>query len=120
MCRHCHLVQVHAKIDKDTIVEPEQELLRAPVIHKLLLGVYDRLSRELILQFNGDERNAIQGENHINRVVVVGGICELSGALQDILMVAFHQVSVQVAARLEVAEPDCHASVLDSIAQHVY
>ena len=93
---HCHFIQVNSEIDKDTIVEMEYELLGVAVIHKLPLGVAYGLTCQLVLEFNGHNRNTVQGENHINRVVVLRGVGKLTRLCQDIGFVLGHEVVVEV------------------------
>jgi len=116
---HRHLLEVNGEVGEDAGVEVKQQFLRVTVVHKLMFAVGHALTRELVLQFQGDHGNAIHRQHHIDGVMVVGAVCKLPCALQDVGVIAFHQILIEVAARLEVAELDGHASVLDTVAQHV-
>ena len=116
---HRHFVKVNGKVCQYAGVEVENKFFRVTVVHKLVLAVGHALPRELVLQFQCDHGNTVHRKHHINGVVVIVGIGELTGALQNIGVVSVNQILIEVAARSEVAELYCHTSVLDSVAQHV-
>ena len=56
---HNHLFQIHTKAGQYTIVELEQRFLGITVVHILVARVLHRLTSELVLQFQCDDRNTV-------------------------------------------------------------
>ena len=120
MGSHCHLVQIHRKVNQETIIETEAKLLLVPVVHKLTLGVIHTLPCKLVLQLKSHDGNTVQRQHYIYGVVVLRRVSKLTGTSQDVLVVSLHQVEVEVRCRGKVCEAKLHTSVLHTIAQYAH
>ena len=57
---HSNFVQVHCEVNEEAVIEVETELLLISVFLELPLCVGDRLPRELVLQFESNDWDAVQ------------------------------------------------------------
>ena len=117
MRSHRHLIQINPEVNKNTIVEVEDELLGISVIHVLMLGVADGLIGELVLQLKRDDRNAVQGKNHINSVMVLRGVSKLPCLGENVCIILLHQFFIVLGGRCEVCELELHPPVHNPITQ---
>ena len=63
---HPYLGQVYAKVAQNALVELETHLPWVPVVHPLLFGVLQGLPGELVLQLEGEHRDAVYRQHHIH------------------------------------------------------
>ena len=116
--RHGCLIEVDGEECKNTVIQLESRLARVAVIHPLRLRVVDGLPRELVLQLDGDDRDAVDGEHHVDRIPVLLRVMPLADALADILPIAPHREVIERALRAEIADAELHAAMPESVPQH--
>lgn len=116
---HPGLRQIHAEEGKNPLVELEAELPGVPVLLPLLLRVLHALPRELVLQLEGKDRDAVDRQKHVHTVPVVGAVVPLPDAVKNILPVVLSVGLIQAGLRQKVAHPEADAPVLEAVAQHV-
>lgn len=77
------------------------------------------LPGELVLQFKRNHGDTVDGQHHVDGIGVGRGVAELPGATQNIGFVALCIQGIQVGLRLEIADLQLAAHVLDAVAQDV-
>ena len=115
---HSGLIQIHGKEGQDTVVQPKSRLPRIAVIHPLCFAVVDALAGQLILQLDGNDRDAIDRQHHIHTVLVLAGIVPLPDALADILLIVSDRRLIEGGFRLEITDLEVHATMLETVAQN--
>ena len=118
LCGHINIVEVAGKVSQDALVETEHRLLGITIICPLLFCFIHGLSRQLILKFYGDNRDAIEGKQHINAVLVLLGIMPLPDALTYILLIVRYSQVVQFGLRFEIAHTEIDAAMLEAVAEN--
>ena len=120
--RRCHIrfIKVNRKVDEETMVETEAELLGITVVLELLDSILNILSLILVLELHCNDRDTIEGKHHINGIVVLGGVSELTSYAEHIAAVELHQVLVKLRLRLEVAHLDVDAHILEAVLENVH
>lgn len=116
---HPGLRQIHAEEGENPLVELEADLLRVPVLLPLLLRVLHALPHELVFQLEGKDRDAVDRQEQIHAVPIVGAVMPLPDAVKDILPVVLCVGLIQAGFRQKVAHPKADAPVLEAVAQHV-
>ena len=111
---HPDLQLIHAEVAQDTLVELKADLPRVTVVHPLALGVVHRLAGVLVFQFEGEHRDAVDGQHHVHAVVGVGGIEPLAVAGDLIGRVLLRCRQIQTGLRPEKADAKAHAPVLEA------
>ena len=117
--RHPYLVEINGKIDQKPVIQTERELFGAAVILILVDRADIVLHGKLILELQRHDRNAVYGQRHVNGVGIGSRIPELAGAAKDICLVAFYGDRVQIGFRLEKANLQLAAHILDAIAENI-
>ena len=101
------------------MVQTECKLLRAAVVLKLIDSTDIVLPGELVLQFQSYNRNAIHRQYHVDGVAVGGGVAELTCTAEDIRLIALHVNGVQFRLRLEEADLQLAAHILNAVAEDI-
>ena len=97
------------------MIQTESKLLRAAILLVLLHCVINILPFELVLQFDSNNRNTVDGQNHINRVSVIRGILELTGASENISSILLVQSFIKSGLWLEIADLELYAHICNSV-----
>ena len=71
-----------------------------------------------VLQFGRGDRDAVQAQHHVERVLVLGAVVELAGDGQPVGRVEPLRVRVHAAGRGEVGDAEQLAEALEAVAQH--
>ena len=90
-----------------------------PVVLPLMDAVFDALPGQLILEFQAENRDAVDGEHHIDAVVVAFGIVPLADALAAILTIFLHEFGVEGGFRAEEADFQVIAAVFETVPQNM-
>ncbi len=112
-----HLVGVHGEVHERAA--REQRLAGVAVVAVLAHGVGDGLPGRRVLQLGGGHRQPVDEEHQVEGVAVAGGVVELRGDAEDVLLVVRQGVDGFGPFGFEVGECDLHSLVPDPVAQHV-
>ena len=117
------LVGADGKVHQRPPLEGQQRLLlpgrgvaRRPVVLVLADGVLHRL-REVGLEFERGERDAVGKEHHVDAVLVVEAVVHLPHHAQPHPVVQRLQLGVKAVARLELAQLEAGVAVLEPAPQ---
>jgi len=75
---HVDLVGIDGEVDEGALFEGEDLFARVAISAVLPLGVLDGLGGELVLEF-GSGGNAVDTEDQVERLVVLGAVVKLAG-----------------------------------------
>lgn len=114
---HVGVVEIDGEIDEETVVEFETEFAGIAVVFELLHRVGNVLPFELVFEFEGDDRDAVDGQDHIDGVMVFEGIGELAGDAENVGTPEFLGGGVEVGFGLEKADADADAHIEDAVAK---
>nr|WP_288612907.1 hypothetical protein [uncultured Victivallis sp.] len=114
---HGALIQIHRHEDEEPMVEFKCGFPVVPIILPLMDAVFDALPGQLILEFQAENRDAVDGEHHVDAVVVAFGIVPLADALTAILMIFLHEFGVEGGFRAEEADFQVIAAVFETVPQ---
>ena len=114
---HGAVIQVHRHENLDAVAEAEAFLTRVAVGLPLDDAVADVLSAKLVLEFDGHDGYAVDGQHHVHAVAVLRRVVPLADALAGVRLVLFRQVVVEGGFGLEVADAEVDAPVLEAVAQ---
>ena len=114
----CHrsIIKINSKVGQNALVLTKARFLGITVIHPLAFSVIDGLAGELIFQFDCHNRNAVQRQHHINRIVVCLRVMPLPDALADILFIILHRQCVQGRLRCKIADGELNTTMLEAVA----
>jgi len=70
--RHPHFIRIHGEVD-EAALELEQGLLRVAVVAVLLPGVVDVLACPRVLEFQRRERQTVEENHHVDRLLIHRG-----------------------------------------------
>ena len=99
--RHQHRLGIHGEVDQGAPLEGEDRRPRVAVRAVLPAGVRDRLSGERVLQFQGGDRNAVDAQRHVERLLGVRREAKLARDAGAVGGVARVQLRVQIVRGLE-------------------
>ena len=116
LCGHPCFIKVNCEVDQETMIQSECKFLGAAVVLELVDGTDIVLTCQLVLQFQGNHRNAVDRQHHINGVGIGGAVSELSGTAKDIGIIQFGSQGVQIRLRLEEADFQLATHVLNAVA----
>jgi hypothetical protein len=108
---HVHLGVAHREVDQRPVGEGEQRLgslalgVREAVEAVLVDGVVDAL-REVGLELDGSDRQAVEEEDHVDAVLVVQRVADLADDAEAVGLVAREDVGVDPQGGLELGELD--------------
>ena len=103
----------------ETALERQQRLaIGEPVVLVLLLGIFQRLTRERIFQLDGDDGQTVEEERGVYRVFVLLAVFELTHDAETIALIERLMFGIHAAGGLEVCQfefcaPICHAFAQD-------
>jgi hypothetical protein len=117
--RHEHQVRIDREVDERALLEPEEGQARVAVGLVLALGVADRLPRHGVLQLQGGDGDAVDGQHDVDALLRVGVEPDLPGEGEDVLGVGGNRVRVHAACGLEGGHLEGLAEALEAVAQHV-
>ena len=98
---HPCFVKVNGKVDQEAVIQAERKFFGAAVMLELVDGADIVLPGQLVLQFQSHHRDAVHGQHHVDGIGVGGGVAELTGAAEDVGLVAFGGKGIQIGLRLE-------------------
>ena len=64
--RHPHLVRVHGEVDQGTLLESEKKIAPVALVLVLVHRMSGALSGQRVLEFGGDDRDAVDGKGHVD------------------------------------------------------
>ncbi len=118
--RHPHRGEIDAEIPEDAAVEAEAGLFRVAVLAPLTHCVLDVLSLELVLQFEGEQRDAVDPEEHVHaQLFRFSAVMPLADAVEDVLPVVRRVRFVETGFRHEITDAEGDPAVLEAVAQDV-
>ena len=113
---HPGFVQVHTEEGQDTTVKLETDLARVAVALPLDFGILHALPGHLVLQFEGEHRDAVHRQYHIDRLVRIPfRVVPLPIHLNPVLGIQVDGGLVQRGLRFEIAYPEGNAQVLEPV-----
>ena len=113
---HPRLVEVYAEERQDSTVELEAYLAGVPVGLPLELRVLGGLAGHLVLQFEGEHGYAVDGEDHVHRLVGLPlRVVPLSVDFDAVLRIQRGGSLVQRGLRLEETHLEGNAQVLEAV-----
>ena len=113
-----HLVRVHGEVGEAPRVG-EERLARVPVGPVLVDRVPDVLAGERVLEFGGEDGDAVQEEREIDALFALLAEMELADDREEIGGVEALELLVQPARRAEVGEAELAARVPDAVSEYV-
>ena len=116
---HIRLIKIYGEVCQKAVVEFEAKLLAVAVGAILFHRVVDVLPHVLILEFERDQGEAVERQDHVDRVVVLRRIGELTRAPQDVAAIQFRLRRVELGHGLEIAQIDLDAHVLNAVFERV-
>ena len=66
LCSHPRLIQIHAEVRQNTLVELETDFPGITICLPLMFCVFHALASELVLQTKCKHRNTVDYQNHIH------------------------------------------------------
>lgn len=115
---HVGAIGIDGKMDESPFSELKDEIVWVPVVLVLVFGMFPVLAGHRVLEFKCDDRNPIQTENYIERVVVFWRIFQLPGYGQGIVMVTLYCLGVQAAGRSGEGDLEEFSVTLESMTKH--
>lgn len=116
---HPRFVEVNGKIDQETVVQTERKFLGTTVTLVLVDGTDIVLPGQLAFQFECHHGDTVDGKHHVDGVGVSSRVTKLTGAAQDVCLVPLGSKGVQIGLRLEEANLQLAAHILDAVAQNI-
>src|SRR5688572_3213792 len=104
---------------RETAAVREERLARVAIRFVLADRVLHVLRVQWVLQLGGEDRDAVQEEYEVEAVLVLRAVAHLANDREQARGVQTARLFVEPARRPEVREPELHAGVLESVAQHV-
>jgi len=115
--RHEDEIGIDSEVDERTLLEAEQRKPRVAVVLVLALGVLDVLAGHRVLEFRGDDRNAIDGEHDVDALLACRVELHLPRDGEDVLGVGRDRLGVHARGRLERGHLEGLAKALEAVAQ---
>ena len=113
-----HQIRVHSEMRETTAVG-EERFARIAVAPVLRDRVADILAGERVLEFGGEEGDAVEEERQVHALFRLGAVAELPHDGEEVRRVQPPGLLVEAARRSEVRQLELAARVLDSLAEHV-
>ena len=110
--------RVHRKVGQASAVGQER-LAGIAVAFVLLDGVLNVLSGKRVLEFGGEERQAVQEDPEVQAVLVPLAVVKLPHHREEVALVEALEFLVEAAGRTEVRQSEFAAGVPDAVPQHV-
>ena len=108
---------VHREVDQRPPLELEDRLARVAVLLVLPARLFHRLARERVLQLQRGDRDAVQAQRDIERLLRAWREVQLPGQPQAVRGVACLQLRVQLVRRLEEGRVQRPPIALEAVAQ---
>ena len=116
---HPCFVKVNGKVNQKAVIQAERKFLGAAVMLELVDGADIVLPSQLVFQFQRNHWNAVHGQHHVDGVGIGGGIAELTGAAEDISLVALNGKGIQIGLRLKETDLQLAAHILNAVAEDI-
>src|SRR5215510_14758908 len=84
---HGGLLVADGKMHETTLERQQRLALRGAVVFVLLLGILEGLTRERVLQLDGDDGQTVEEERHINGVLVLLTVFELTHDAETVALI---------------------------------
>ena len=98
----------------------KQNFFRIPIVFELLESVLHVLPLKLIFQFQRDDGNAVEGQDHVDRVGIVFGIRKLPRHAQNIAAIKGALAFVQFRLGLKKTNLDVDPHVVHAVFQDLH
>jgi len=116
---HVSFICIYGEVYQGPLLEVEEEVVGVPVELVLLDGILPALVRKLVLEFDGDDRDAIHGKNDIDAVLMLCGVSDLPGDGQDICLIALQSLWVHTRGRGEEGSIECPTEALEAVSKDI-
>ena len=101
-CRHRDVGGVHGEVNERAALEGQQRFVgRRTILAILFLGVPKGGSGEFVLQLEGRDRDAVDEDHDVDRVLIAAAVMDLSRDRENVGFVASLESRVDVRGRLE-------------------
>lgn len=104
---------------RQTAAVSEERFARVAVLTVLAHGVFDVLPRERVFEFDGEERDAVEEESHIEAVFVLLAVFQLAHDAEEVALIEFLRFGVEGADGFEVGEVEFDAERFDAFAEDI-
>ena len=81
-------------------------------------AIVHALSRQVVFQLDGNHRDAIDRQHHIDAVLVLFRIMPLTDALANVLPIMFDGLFIEGGFRLEIADLEIHAAMPEAMTEN--
>ena len=115
--RHRDRIGIHREVDERAAAE--RHVLRVAVVAVLLDRVLDVLAGEMVLQLRRRDRDAVEEQAEVERLVRVGVERELARDGQAVGVVVGHQLRRDPERGLAVGEADLDVLIADAVAEDI-
>ena len=116
--RDVHEVRVRREV-REAAAVGEQRLARVAVALVLADRVLDVLAGERVLEFGGEDRDAVQEQHEVEALLVLRAVVDLANGGEQVRRVQPPRLLVESARGAEVGEAKLAARVLEAVAEHV-
>ena len=116
---HVHQVGIDGEVDQRPLLELEEQVVGVAVVLVLPDGVVHILAGQGVLQFGGDDRDAIQTQSQVEGLGARSLEQQLANNGEPVLLVEGQFIGIHAVARAEVRDFDRLAKALEAVAQHV-
>lgn len=113
--RHEHEVRIGRKVYQRPTFELEDDFSRVTVGLILAHRVLHCLARLRIFKFQSYDGNAVDAQDHVERVFVAFAVVQLPGDAHTICGVVSSQLGIQFVGRLEKSYPQCSTVALEAV-----
>ena len=79
-CGHVDLIRVYGKMHEGPLLELEDQVIRVAVVLILVYGTPPCLAGHGVLEFGRGDRNAVQAQNKVERIIVLVAVSEAVGS----------------------------------------
>ena len=125
--RHPRLVRIHREVNQCTLLECKQQITLVPVVLVLVDRGGGALSGQRVLEFDGDDGDAVDGKGHVDDAAAVfsarhlhdGGEGDLARDRQPVPGVVLGGLRIHGCVRPEIGHAEGLAVAFEPVAQDV-
>ena len=116
---HIYICKVNGKVDQDTLFKCKYSIPAGAVELVLGDGICSILTGELALQLHGYNRNTVQEQDDIDAVLILEGVMELAGAVEDIRLILGNRRRIEAGLGFPEDRAELDAAVGKPVAEYV-
>ena len=125
--RHPHLIRVHGKVNKRTLLEREEKIPLVPLVLVLTYRMSGALSGQRVLELGGDNRNTVDRKRHVDDAATVLAVCllhdrgegDLARDRQPVPGVVLRRFGIHSSVRPKIGHAEGLAVAFKPVAQDV-